>query len=146
MVEAKGDHFKRRHAERQAQQETRMAEERKSQIRWETGLNDLVRQFDADVKGLLRALATEAPEMVDYRVYGPQDTGHQLNWWIAYAEGQGLPTRTLLVVLHYLRPTVGAGEFVPDHFSVEGVIGLKTVKPPTVEAVRKALSEASVRS
>jgi hypothetical protein len=48
--------------------------------------------------------------------------------------------------LHCLRRAEGASEFVPDHFSLEGLRGFNTVKPSTIEAVRQALGDASLRS
>lgn len=56
------------------------------------------------------------------------------------------PEKTILVVLRYLRPPERGGECVPDCFSLEGLIGLNTIKPPTSEALRKALSDAAFRS
>ena len=145
MIESNEQYFRRRHEERDAQEETRTSEERKYLQQWQTQLDTLVKQFDSDVKGLLTAFAREAPEIADYRVCGPEELGHQINWSIEYTRGEGLPKKTILVVLRYLRPPERGGECVPDCFSLEGLIGLNTIKPPTIETLRKALGDATFR-
>lgn len=146
MTESNEHYFKRRHEERDAREEARGLEERRYLQQWQTQLDGLVKQFDSDVKELLTAFAGEAPEIADYQVRGPEELGQQINWWIEYTRGEGLPKKTILVVLRYLRPSERRAECVPDCFSLEGLIGLNTIKPPTVEALRKALGDATFRA
>lgn len=146
MIESNEQYFRRRHEERDAREEARASEERKHLQQWQTQLDDLVQQFDSDVKGLLTAFAREAPEIADYQVCGPEELGHQINWSIEYTRGNELSKRAILVVLRYLRPPERGAECVPDCFSLEGLIGLNTIKPPTIEALRKALGDARFRS
>ena len=144
MIESNESYFRRRHEERQSQEEARAQEERRAQQRWASQLDGLVKQFDSDVKGLLTAFARESPEIGDFQVGGPEELKQQVNWWIEYTKGKGLPMSTILVVLRYLREPIG-GECLPDCFSLEGLIGLNTIKPPTLEALRKALGDATFR-
>jgi len=144
-IESNEEYFKRRGEERRAQTEETALLVRQSQERREIQLDDLIQQFDSDVKGLLAAFAQEAPEIIEYVVRGPEKLRSQVNWSIEYTQSEGRPKRTVLVVLHYLRQATSAGECVPDYFSMEGLIGRNTIKPPTIEALRKALADASFR-
>ncbi|MHB1417948.1 MAG: hypothetical protein ACYC1C_22085 [Chloroflexota bacterium] len=144
-LESNEEYFKRRGEERQVQAEEIALVDRQSRERWEIQLNDLIQRFDSDVKGLLTAFAQEAHEITEYVVCGPEKLRHQVNWSIEYTKGEGVPKNTILVVLRYTRDSAGTGECVPEYISLEGLIGLHTIEPPTIEALRKALGDASFR-
>lgn len=149
MIESKSEsnleYFKRRHEERRIQDEARTLDEQRSQQKWQLRTDDLVQRFDPEVKGLLTAFAEVNLETADYHIFGPEKLGHQVNWSIEYNTRQDSAKSTILVVLHYLHDLDGAGQFVPDCFSMEGLEGLHTIRPPTIEALRKALGDAKLR-
>jgi hypothetical protein len=143
--ESNEDYFKRRGEERRERAEETALVDQQTRERWERHLDDLVQRFDSDVRALLAAFAEEAPEITDYLVLGPEKFRRQVNWSLEYPRGEGRPRRTILVALRYTRDPSGTGVCVPEYISLEGLIGRNTIKPPTVEALREALGDASFR-
>ena len=146
MAESDAEYFGRRRGEREADEKATIQKEQASQQRWQTQLDVLVREFDPKMGHLLGAFAEEAPEIDNYHIYGPEETGHQINWRIEYERGVGGTKRTIFVVLRYLQGLEGSGQIAPDCFSVEGMTGVTTIRPPTIEALREALGSAVVRA
>jgi len=144
--ESNEQYFKRRGEERQeaAQKTERLVQQ--SEARREGQLDELIRQYDSDVRALLESFAQQAPEIVDHQVRGPEKLKTQVEWSIDYTRAVGLAKRSILVSLRYVRAQAGEGQCVPDYFSVSGLIGHTTVKPPTIEGLRKTLSDATFRS
>ncbi len=150
MMEAKNEsnleYFRRRHENARIQAEARTQEEQRTLHQWQVQMDGLVERFDSDLKDLLSAFAEVNLATADYHVFGPENLGHQLNWWIEYTRDPGSPKKRVLVVLRYLPGLEDSGKFTPDCFSVEGLTGVTTVKPPTVEALREALGNAGFRT
>lgn len=144
-TESNVEYFRRRIEERRVQIEETALADQQLREQWEGQLDDLIQRYDADVRALLAAFAQEAREISQYEVRGPEKLRSQVNWSLEYTRGEGLPKKNVLVVLRYTVEPAGTGEFIPEYISLEGLIGRNTIKPPTVEALRKALGDASFR-
>lgn len=145
MAESDSEYFGRRREERDAKGKAVLADEQKLQQHWQEKLGTLIAQFDPQIKHLLGAFAEEASEVDSYHIYGPESLGRQVNWRIEYSRSEEGAKRTILVVLRYLQAPETPEQFTPDCFSVEGLMGVSTVRPPTVEALREALGNAGFR-
>lgn len=146
MAESDSEYFGRRREERETEGKAVLAEEQRLQRNWEEQLDMLIAQFDPQVGQLLSAFADESPEIENFHVYGPDKTGRQVNWRIDYEKSGGGARRTILVVLRYLQSPESSGRFTPDCFSVEGLTGINTVRPATIEALREALGNTGFRT
>lgn len=149
MVEPKNEsndqYFKRRGEERLDEAKETAQLVRQSVERQKVQLDELIQPFDADVRALLESFAQQAPEMTAFRIRGPEKTKGQVEWAIDYTREGSLSKRAVLVALRYTHEQAGEGRYEPDYFSVAGLIGRNTIKPPTIEGLRKVLGDASFR-
>jgi hypothetical protein len=143
--ESNEQYFKRRGEERLDQAKETELLVRQSWERQESQLDDLIQRFDSDVRALLASFAQQAPEITEHRLRGPDKVKGQVEWAIEYTRAGSLAKRAVLVALRYTREEAGDGRYVPDYFSVAGLIGRTVVQPPTVDGLREVLGDASFR-
>lgn len=145
MNESNEEFFGRRREEREAEGTAMKLREQERLVQWQERMDSLVQSYDSGVRDLLTAFARQSPEMAAYTVGGPEELGRQINWWIEYTTVDKPTKKTILVVLRYLVGREGSEQFTPDCFSVEGLTGVTTVRPPTIEALRETLGNAVFR-